>query len=82
MNGKHPLRKPSDFTLSPVGLALPEACADNAATFYAQADQKFYPFAQRELGCASKVTCRIEETAFSNGYRRIRTTQARRDHVH
>jgi predicted metal-dependent HD superfamily phosphohydrolase len=27
------------FYLSPVGLALPEACADNAATFYAQANQ-------------------------------------------
>jgi predicted metal-dependent HD superfamily phosphohydrolase len=27
------------FYLSPVGLALPEACADNAATFYAQAHQ-------------------------------------------
>ena len=27
------------FDLSPVGLALPEACADNAATFYAQANQ-------------------------------------------
>lgn len=27
------------FYLSPVGLALPEACVDNAATFYAQANQ-------------------------------------------
>jgi predicted metal-dependent HD superfamily phosphohydrolase len=27
------------FYLSPVSLALPEACADNAATFYAQANQ-------------------------------------------
>ena len=59
------------FYLSPVGLALPEACADNAATFLCTSQPESISIAQRALGCAFRDTCRIEETAFPNGYRRI-----------